>query len=162
MASIIVRIAGKPAMSAWLKPMTTDSSRVVLLLPNDERLIAALDAVVAHAGERAGLSRQEQAELTHSAEEACEETFSSVGRNGNPILRVVVSDFPNRVEVSIEDSSIRHRAGRDFSAVSNEPDPVTAALEGMQVDRLHHELREGRPRTTLVKYHESGRPHRHC
>lgn len=132
-----------------------------MLLPNDVRLIAAIDPVVAHAGQRAGLSRQEQAELAHSTEEACEETFSSIGRNGNPVLRVIVSDFPNRVEVSIEHSTAHSSRGSGLSSsASTEPDPVTAALQGMPVDRLHHEIREGKPRTTLVKYHEPGKPHR--
>jgi anti-sigma regulatory factor (Ser/Thr protein kinase) len=162
MACIIVRIAGRPATCALLIPMTTDSSRVELLVPNDERLIAAIAAVVAHAGGRAGLSRQEQAELAHSTEEACEETFASIGRNGHPVLRVIVSDFPNRVEVSLEDSAARSATSPDdlSRSASREPDPVTAALQGMQVDRLHHEIHEGKPRTTLVKYHEPGRPHR--
>jgi hypothetical protein len=151
-------------MFASPTPMSADTSRVELLLPDDDRLIAAIDAVVAHAGERAGLSRQERAELTRSTEEACKETFSSAGRNGNPnpILRVLVADFPNRVEVSIEDSTARWAAGSDdfTGSASSEPDPVTAALQGMKVDRLHHEIRERKRRTTLVKYHESGRPQR--
>lgn len=143
-------------------PMTTDSSRVELLFPNDDRLAAAVDAVVAHAGERAGLSRQEQSELARATTEACEETFSAAGRNGtvNPKLRVLVSDFPNRVEVSIEESAGTRTRGPDDFAGS--PDPVTAALQGMRVDRLHHEIHEGRPRTTLVKYHGAARSEREC
>jgi anti-sigma regulatory factor (Ser/Thr protein kinase) len=145
--------------------MTTDSSRVELLLPQDDRLTAAIDAVVAHAGERAGLSRREQLELARAAAEACEETFYAVGRSGNPnpTLRVLVSDFPNRVEVSIEDSAGAHSlAGSDnlSGSPSEEPDPRAATRHGLHVDRLHHEIREGRPRTTLVKHHESAKAER--
>jgi hypothetical protein len=145
--------------------MTTDSSRVELLLPRDDRLAAAIEAVVAHAGERAGLSRREQSELARAAAEACDETFDAAGRSGNPnpTLRVLVSDFHHRVEVSIEDSASAHPvAGSDdlSGSRSKELDPVTAAFEGIHVDRLHHEIREGKPRTTLVKYHESAKADR--
>lgn len=142
--------------------MTTDPSHVELLFSNDDRLTAAVEAVVAHAGERAGLSRQEQSELARATAEACEETFSAAGRNGavNPKLRVLVSDFPNRVEVSIEESTGTGSRGSDDFGVSSKPDPVSAALQGMHVDRLHHEIREGRPRTKLVKYHGTVRSER--
>lgn len=146
-------------------PMTTDSSHVELLLPHDDRLIAAIDAVVAHAGERAGLSRREQAELARAAAAACDEAFYAASRTGakNSTVRILVSDFPNRVEVSIEDSAGVHRTGPgNFGHETNEPDPVTAALQGMHIDRLHHEIREGKPRTTLVKYHVSAKAEPDC
>lgn len=84
--------------------MTVDNSRVELLVPNDDRLIVAIDPVVAHAAERAGLSSQEQRELAMEAARACEEAFSRAARNGNSnlLLRVLIDDSPNRVEVSIE------------------------------------------------------------
>ena len=84
--------------------MTADSSRVELLVPNDDRLIVAIDPVVAHAAERAGLSSRERQELAAEAARACEEAFSRAVSNGssNPLLRVLVDDSPNRVEVSIE------------------------------------------------------------
>jgi len=148
-------------MCALLTPMNVDSSQIELRLPNDKRLIVAVEAVVAHAGERAGLSQQEQKELAREAVEACDETFSLAARNSraNPILRVTVSDFPNRVEVSIEESKDAQTGSADaFRNLSRPemPDPVTAALEQMSVDRVHHEFREGRPRTVLVKHHAAG------
>jgi anti-sigma regulatory factor (Ser/Thr protein kinase) len=135
-------------------PMNTDPSHVEVLLPNDDRLIAGIDAVVAHAGARAGLSGQEQAELARATTEACDKTFSLATRSGNayPILRVLISDFPNRVEVSIEDSGAKSDTAPNQAGCesANELDAVTASLQGMKTDRLHH---EGRPRTVLVKHH---------
>ncbi len=84
--------------------MSNDPSRVELVLHHDHRLLAAVGAVVAYAGERAGLSLGAQQALSHAAAEACEEAFSLAGRNGNPdpVVKVAVSDFPDRVEVAIE------------------------------------------------------------
>jgi anti-sigma regulatory factor (Ser/Thr protein kinase) len=137
--------------------MNADPSQVELRLPKDQRLIAAVDAVVAHASERAGLSQEEQTELSRATAEACDETFSLAARNGkpNPIVRVVISDYPNRVEVSIEESA-EARGGRGQERVATPAeklDPVNAALEQMEIDRVHHEVREGRPCTILVKHH---------
>ncbi len=157
MDCIIVPIAARPVTFASLTPMNADSSQVELRLPNDDRLIAAIDAVVAHASERAGLSQQERKELSRATVEACDETFSLAARNGNsnPIVRVVISDFPNRVEVSIEESpdaqpDSTHRSGTPTPA--EKLDPLNAALEQMEIDRVHHEVREGRPCTILVKH----------
>ena len=139
--------------------MNAAPSQVELLLPNDKRLAAAVDAVVAHASERAGLTPQEEKELERSTAEACEETFLAATRNGNfnPMVRVVISDFPNRVEVSIEESEEARAGQSGTSAPAEMPDPVTAALEHMNVDRVHHELREGKSCTVLVKHHAGGK-----
>jgi hypothetical protein len=84
--------------------MTVDSSRVELLIPNDDRLIAGIEPVIDHAAERAGLSSQERQDLTRDAAVACGEAFSRAAKNGsaNPLLHVLVNDFPNRVEIAIE------------------------------------------------------------
>lgn len=146
---------------AWATPMSADPSHVELCVPNDKRLTSAIEPVVAHAGERAGLSQQEQRELARSTAEACDETFSTAARcgNSNPMVRVTVSDFPNRVEVSIEECRDAQPNGSWNAAPAEVPDPVTAALEQMSVDRVHHEFREGKPRTLLVKHHAGGIAH---
>jgi hypothetical protein len=84
--------------------MNADTSRVELLVPNDDRLTAGIGAVVAHAAERAGLSSHEEQQLEREVAGACEDAFSRAARNGspNPLLRVLVDDFPSRVEVSVE------------------------------------------------------------
>jgi anti-sigma regulatory factor (Ser/Thr protein kinase) len=146
---------------AWPTPMTTDPSHIELRVPNDKRLTSAIETVLVHAGERAGLSHLEQKELTHSTAEACDEAFATAARNGNsnPMVRVTVSDFPNRVEVSIEGFHDSQPDGCEMAASAEAPDPVTAALEQMNVDRVHHEFREGRPRTVLVKHRAGGITH---
>jgi len=148
-------------MSAWPIPMPADPSRVELLVPADDRLTAAVDVVVANAGERAGLSLQEQKDLIRATAEACDETFSLSRRNGrsDPRLHVVVSDFPNRVEVSVEQSDGPVPPSAQAASLSApERDPLTAALYHINVDRLHHEIHDGRFRTTLVKYHAAAKP----
>jgi hypothetical protein len=84
--------------------MNVDSSRVEMLIPNDDRLTAVIDPVIVHASERAGLSPLEQKELIRDASIACEEAFSRAEKP-DAVLHVLVEDSPNRVEVSIEPSS---------------------------------------------------------
>lgn len=138
--------------------MTTEPSSVELLVPGDDRLLAAVETVLAHASEEAGLSEDEFRDLHRSVSEACEDAFSFASRNGNanPILHLTVSDFPNRVEVSIEPSE-GETTGQPLASRSvrnmQKPDVVDAALHDMNLDHLHHDLHAGRPRTVLVKYH---------
>jgi anti-sigma regulatory factor (Ser/Thr protein kinase) len=142
--------------------MTAEPSRVELLVPADDRLTVAVDVVVANAAERAGLSSQEQKQLIRATAEACDETFSLSRRNGrsDPRVHVAVSDFPNRVEVSVEQSDDGPLAppAEMASLSARQSDPLTAALHHINVDRLHHEIHEGRFRTTLVKYHAAAKP----
>ncbi|HKS66952.1 MAG TPA: hypothetical protein VJR26_06915 [Candidatus Acidoferrales bacterium] len=99
--------------------MNADSSRVELLIPKDERLIAAIEPVVAHAGERAGLSSEEWRQLAREATAACEESFSRAARNGNTNrqLRVLVDDFPTRVEIWIEPYAGSAAAGTQEASI---------------------------------------------
>jgi hypothetical protein len=117
--------------------MSNDPSRVELVLNHDGRLLAAVDAVVLFAGERSGLSLGARQALSGAAMEACEEAFSLAGRNGNhdPVVKVAISDFPDRVEVAIEHGG--------------EP---CVNRQRPNIDRAESEAHEGRSRTTLVKY----------
>jgi hypothetical protein len=146
--------------------MSADPSQVELTVSRDDRLIAAVETVVAHAGERAGLSAQEQAELITATEGACEETFSRATRNGtrNPALRIVVSDFPGRVEVLIEENcGSRSSTARAGSAAfpTAQPDAVSAGPGEIKIDRLHSESQGGQARILLVKHHSTAKPHPH-
>jgi hypothetical protein len=145
--------------------MTVDPSRVELVVSSDQRLIAALDVVIAHAGARAGLSVQEQKDLIRAANEACDETLSLLreSRHSDPRLRVLVCDFPNRVEVSVEqsDGALADPASRPGPAAARGNHVLESALRQINVDRLHHEIHEGRFRTTLVKYHSAAKPQGH-
>lgn len=147
-------------MCAWPTPMTAEPSHIEVFVPHDDRLLAAVETILAHASERAGLSDTEFRDLSRSVSEACDETFSLASRNGNPnpILHLNISDFPNRVEVSVEPSE---REGGNQPPTSRslrimqKPDAVDAALHEMNIDHLHHDIREGRSRTVLVKYHST-------
>ena len=84
--------------------MSTDPARTELVLHEDTRLFGAITAVVHHASQRCGLSEAGQQGLAAAAEEACRETFPLMEgqANGEPTVKVIVSDFTDRVEVAIE------------------------------------------------------------
>lgn len=121
--------------------MSADPSRIDLMLHQDDRLLAAIDAVVVHAGERAGLSEGEQQGLAQAAAEACDEAFSLASGNGNsdPVIKLAVCDFPGRVEIAIE------HAGE--SCVNR---------QRANVDQVKCDVHDGKSRTTLVKFSHSG------
>ena len=83
--------------------MSTDPARTELVLHEDTRLFGAISAVVHHASQRCGLSEAGQQGLAAAAEEACRETFPLMEgqANGEPTVKVIVSDFTDRVEVAI-------------------------------------------------------------
>lgn len=139
--------------------MTADPSTVELVVPRDDRLLPAVDAILAHACERAGLSGSEQRDLSRAVFEACDESFSLAGRDGNPqaMLRLLISDFPNRVEVAIEQSNGGPAPPDSRSVPAAAPDAIAGALQDMKVDLLRRDVRQGRPRTVLVKYHARSR-----
>jgi len=140
--------------------MTADPSTVELVLPKDRRLLPAVEAILAHACERAGLSGNEERELSRAVSEACDESFSLAGRSGNPqaMLRLLISDFPNRVEVAIEQSNGGPAPPDSRSAPGAASDAIVGALQDMKVDLLRRDVHEGRPRTVLVKYHAGSKP----
>ena len=83
--------------------MSNEPARTELMLPDDERLLAAITPVVQHAL-GAAASTESQEGLAAAAIEAARETFPLMEGQaaGEPKVRVVVSDFPDRVEVAIE------------------------------------------------------------
>ncbi len=157
MACIIARIAAKPAMCGWLK-MTTDPARTEITIHDDPRLVAGVAAIVSHSAERAGLSAKAQEGLAAAAVQACRETFPLLARNGSQVaaLKVVVADFPDRVEVIIEHSGEPlPAAGLDTfcgAGADLSPEAISKALQKTNVDRVQYETKEGRSRTTLIKY----------
>jgi anti-sigma regulatory factor (Ser/Thr protein kinase) len=143
--------------------MSNDPARTELMLPDDERLLAAITPVVQHASQRCGLSTESQEGLAAAAIEAARETFPLMEGQaaGEPKVRVVVSDFPDRVEVAIE-----HRgealptAGLDTfvkDAVAGSGVGLSMALEATQVDRVQYETHDGVSRMTLIKYCDGSR-----
>jgi len=126
--------------------MTSDPARTELTVPDDPRLIPAVGAVVAHAAERAGLAHSLQEGFAAAAIEACRELFSLIqkGSNSDSRLQVSVVDFPDRVEVSIENAG--------GSARTENIESLRPARQYAMVDRVVHETHNGRLRTTLIKY----------
>jgi hypothetical protein len=142
--------------------MSTDPSRTELTLQDDARLIAGVAAIVLFAGQRCGLSADAQEGLAAATADACRETFPLVNTNGNSdsALKVIVSDFPDRVEVAIEHSGeALPSAGLDtfVGAGSGSRARLSDALQKTSVDRVQYETRGGVSRTTLIKYCEGRR-----
>lgn len=143
--------------------MTADTARVELILHNDPRLLAAVSAIVSHVAQRAGLAPQAEDGLAAAAVDACRDTFPLVSNHGgqDATLKMVVSDFPDRVEVTIEHSGeALPTAGLDtFCGGGSEgsPESISNSLRETRVDRVQYETRDGRSRMTLIKYCEGSR-----
>jgi hypothetical protein len=117
--------------------MTTDHSITELTLHNDDRLLSAIQAVVVYASEHACLSEGAREDLSNAATDACKEAFSIAGRNGrpDPAIKVAISGFADRVEIAIEHGG---------ESCLNDRRP--------NIDRVDCDVRDGKSRTTLVKY----------
>lgn len=117
--------------------MNPESNTTELLLHKDDRLIAAIGAVVIFAAERASVAGGAAEDLAGAAADACKEAFSLAGRNGtpDPVVKVAITSFPDRVEIALE--------YKGDSCVSR---------ERKNVDRVDCDVRNGISRATLVKY----------
>jgi hypothetical protein len=139
--------------------MGTDPIRTELKLHDDPRLIAGVVAIVSFAAHRCGLSSGAQEGLASAAAEACRETFPLLNGNGSkdPSLKVIVSDFSDRVEVPIEHSGESlPSAGLDTfcdaASSAGSQSGLSGALQKTNVDRVQYETRDGVSRMTLIKY----------
>ncbi|MFZ0520705.1 MAG: hypothetical protein WAL95_06755 [Candidatus Acidiferrales bacterium] len=137
--------------------MSNEPARTELTLPHDERLLSAISPVVQHASQRCGLSTESQEGLAFAAMEAAREAFPLMeGQSGEPKVKVVVSDYPDRVEVAIEHTGAPEpTAGLDTfvkDAVAGSDAGLSMALQTTQVDRVQYETRNGVSRMTLIKY----------
>jgi anti-sigma regulatory factor (Ser/Thr protein kinase) len=142
--------------------MSDEPARTELTLPADERLIAAITAVVHHASQRCGLSPESQEGLASAAQDAAREAFPLMeGKTTEPQVKVIISDYPDRVEVAIEHSGEAvPTAGLDTfiaDAVAGTPAGLSKALQMTKVDRVQYETRNGLSRMTLIKYCDGSR-----
>jgi hypothetical protein len=71
---------------------------------------------------------------------------------------MVIEDFPDRVQVTIEHSGeSKPSAGLDtFVSGSNDraSGKISASLQDTRVDRVQYDTHEGRSRMTLIKYRD--------
>lgn len=144
-------------MSASQRAMTTESGKTEFLLEEDPRLLHAIQAVVTFSGERAGLSPQALEGFIAAIKNACHETFPLAhrGETGKRALRVVVEDFPDRIEVSIEHAGeVLPSAGLDTfcGGAGDQSAAISQALQGAHIDRVQYETHDGRARMRLIKY----------
>ena len=160
MGCTIARTAARHATFASWRTVTTDPSRTELKVHDDPRLISAVGAIVSHSAHRAGLPREAQQDFAEAAMDACRKTFPLLGNDNsaNRALRMVIEDFPDRVQVTIEHSGeSKPTAGLD-SFVGGPKDRVagkiSASLQDTRVDRVQYETHEGRSRVTLIKYRD--------
>src|SRR5277367_4499156 len=130
--------------------MSTEPARTELIMHEDTRFFGAIGAAV-------------QQGLTAAAQEACRETFPLLQghANGEPTVRVIVSDFPDRVEVAIEHTGeALPTAGLDTFIGDAAADPgagLSRALQMTKVDRVQYATSGGISRMTLIKYCDGGR-----
>jgi len=157
MGCIIARIAGRLATYGSPTKMTTDHIRTELTVHNDPRLMAGVSALVSHLALVAGLPVASQEGLAAAVVDACRETFPLVnGEEGHDgALQMIVEDFPDRVEVTIEHGGeALPSAGLDSFCGGGEgiAAGISNSLQDTRVDRVQYETREGRSRMKLIKY----------
>ena len=146
-------------MSALWRPVSTDPARTELKVHNDPRLLAAVGAIVSHSAHRAGLPREAQEGFAEAAVDAVRDTFPLLGNDSgeNRGLRIVIEDFPDRVQVTIEHSGeSKPSAGLDtfVGGGSKASGKISASLQDTRVDRVQYDTHEGRSRMTLIKYRD--------
>jgi hypothetical protein len=162
MGYIIVPTAARLATWRWPIKMTTEVARTELVLHNDPRIMAAVGAVVSFCSGRCGLTAEAQDALTSAAVEACKETFplAPPDETGDPTIKMVVSDYPDRVEVEIQHKGEpKPSAGLDSFAGNLQAvggGALSAALQKTSVDRVQYDTKDGVTRMTLIKYCAKG------
>jgi hypothetical protein len=144
--------------------MSTDPSRTELIVHEDERLLSAIEPIVFQASLRCGLSTEAQQGLAAASIAACKETFPLLkdsNPRGLPAVKVIVTDFTDRVEVAIEHTGeALPTAGLDTfvgDAIAGSDAGLSSALQKTKIDRVQYETKEGRSRMTLIKYCDGGR-----
>ena len=144
--------------------MSTDPARTEIIVQEDERLLSAIEPIVFQSSLRCGLSTEAQQGLAAAAIAACKETFPLLNEsnaNRKAAVKVIITDFTDRVEVAIEHTGeALPTAGLDTfvgDAVAGSSAGLSGALQKTSVDRVQYETKSGVSRMTLVKYCDGGR-----
>jgi hypothetical protein len=139
--------------------------RTECILQNDSRLIAAFSAVILDAARRANLSERAQDSLKDAVLQACRLSFDILEKSGEegPKIQLVTTDFPDRVEVTIDYPG---KMAPEFEIASNGAiGDLSGKADGNRsadgaVDLLSHFMRDGHSRVTLTKFSPSRNSHR--
>jgi len=123
----------------------TSVGRIECTLDSDPRLIAAVGAIAAHAAQRIGLCERDQENLAAAALDVCREALPRLAKRKSAI-KMVVADFSDRVELTIETPAVARATGRKRATAGGKQ--AASAL----VDRIERGTRDGHVYTTLVKY----------
>jgi anti-sigma regulatory factor (Ser/Thr protein kinase) len=140
MGCIIVPTAAKPWMYVWWTPVGSSQTRTEINVDNDQRLAAALSAVVEQSACRLGLNDDAQRKLQTAVQEA----WKNVWRNLNGTsekLHVDCEEFPDRIELWFR------CAGGSIAEI----EACVATLKP-KVDHVSIETHSGKPQLKLVKY----------
>jgi hypothetical protein len=160
MGYITVPTAAKRATWHW--PMNTEPTRTELVLHDDPRILAAVGAVVSFSSARCGLTAEQQDALTAAAVAAAKETFPLAAKDetGDPAVTMVITDYPDRVEVEIaHKGEATPSAGLDSFAGNLQAaggTALNAALQKTVVDRVQYANKDGVQKMTLIKYCAKG------
>ncbi len=133
--------------------MATDSTRVLIKVTGDHRLVGAVTGAVEHFAEGAGFDEAGQKKLMAAAEQAYLETCQGLASADTPIV-VAVEHHPDRLEIRIEHVSDEAPAlGLDaFLSVGNDDGPSHGSRLLTLVDRVLYDSEGGISRLRLIKY----------
>lgn len=151
MDCIIAPTAGRHARPGFPIPMSVETSRAELTLPNDPRMFGAIAVIIGHAGDRTGLTESEQKALSEAAVHACEQALQ-LAAGEDPKVHVIVENFDDRVEVTVEHHGAADPAAGLDTFVAGAAGRVGQDLQSTGVDRVQYESKDGVSLTRLIKY----------
>lgn len=133
--------------------MNAEHTRTELKLGRDERLLAGVRGAVEHVANRRGLTAEERVDLGVAAAQACRAAMVQLNETGS-LCDVIIDDYEDRVEVSVESPRHPKAAGINSSRDSLAATPIGEREAEMKkrVDRVDRKTSNGRERVVLVKY----------
>jgi anti-sigma regulatory factor (Ser/Thr protein kinase) len=140
MGCIIVPIAAKLLTSAWWTPVGSSQTRTEINVDNDQRLAAALSAVIEQSACRLGLNDDAQRKLQNAVQEVWKNVWHNLNGTGEK-LHVDCEEFPDRLELSFR------CAGSSIADI----EACVATLKP-KVDHVTIETHSGKPQLKIVKY----------
>lgn len=154
MASIIVRIAGKPATFPWRVAVAAEPKNLHMLMDADARLAAAAGGAARFLADNAGLETEAGTRLQSAVIAACKEAFRHLGLK-HPHLGVDFTRYSDRIEVSLsreDDGAPAAGPGSSMRLARQKVESKgnSGTLSG--VDRVQYETHGNEIVTRLTKY----------